>query len=63
MRNKLILTINILIISAIFIMNYFYQSTGFDFTLKCICSGSFALLGSINLCTVAFFKNQFELRI
>lgn len=30
-------------------MNYIYQSNGFDFTLKCICSGSFALLGVINL--------------
>lgn len=26
-----------------------YQSRGFDFTLKCVCSGSFALLGVINL--------------
>lgn len=44
------LAVNAIIISAIFVMNYFYQSNGFDFTLKCICSGSFALLGAINLC-------------
>lgn len=37
------------VISAILVLNYFYQSNHFDFTLKCICSGSFALLGIINL--------------
>ncbi len=50
MKNKIMLAVNTIIISAIFILNYFYQSNGFDFTLKCICSGSFALLGIINLC-------------
>ena len=49
MRNKLMFAVNALMISAIFILNYFYQSNGFDFTLKCICSASFALLGLINL--------------
>ena len=43
------LAVNIAIIAVIFVMNYFYQSNGFDFTLKCICSGTFALLGVINL--------------
>lgn len=46
---KLMLAVNLAIISAIFVMNYIYQSNSFDFTLKCICSGSFALLGVINL--------------
>ena len=46
---KLILAVNIAVISAIFYMNYVYQCNGFDFTLKCICSASFALLGVINL--------------
>lgn len=46
---KLMLAINTLFIAAIFILNYFYQLDGFDFTLKCVCSGSFALLGLINL--------------
>ena len=46
---KFLLAVNILIISAILILNYFYQSNDFDFTLKCICSGAFALLGVINL--------------
>ena len=52
------LAVNTLMISAIFIMNYFYQSNGFDFTLKCICSGSFALLGIINLCYALFTKQK-----
>jgi len=52
------LAVNALMISAIFIMNYFYQSNGFDFTLKCICSGRFALLGIINLCYALFTKQK-----
>lgn len=46
---KLLLAVNIVIISALFVLNYFYQSNGFDFTLKCVCSTLFALLGIINL--------------
>lgn len=40
---------NVLIVGAIFVLNFFYQKNGFDFTLKCVCSGGFALLGLINL--------------
>ena len=43
------LAVNGLVIATIFVLNYFYQSDGFDFTLKCICSGLFALLGLVNL--------------
>ena len=46
---KLMLAINGLVIATIFVLNYFYQSDGFDFTLKCICSGLFASLGLVNL--------------
>ena len=46
---KLMLAINGFVIATIFVLNYFYQSDGFDFTLKCICSGLFALLGLANL--------------
>lgn len=46
---KILLAVNLLIVSAILVLNYFYQSNGFDFTLKCVCSGLFALLGVINL--------------
>ena len=49
MRNKLMLALNAVMICGIFVLNYFYQSSGFDFTLKCVCSGSFALLGIFNL--------------
>lgn len=57
-KNKIILTINIVMIAAIFILNYFYQSNGFDFTLKCICSGGFALLGIINLCNAVISRRN-----
>lgn len=56
MKNKIMLALNAAVISAIFAMNYFYQRSGFDFTLKCICSGSFALLGVINLCHAAAIR-------
>ena len=46
---KWMLAVNLAVISAIFALNYVYQSNGFDFTLKCICSASFALLGAANL--------------
>jgi uncharacterized membrane protein YhhN len=46
---KLLLAVNIIVISALFVLNYFYQSNGFDFTLKCTCSTLFALLGIVNL--------------
>ena len=49
LSQKIMLTINLLVIATIFVLNYFYQSGGFDFTLKCVCSGSFALLGLVNL--------------
>ena len=46
---KTLLVINIVLIAAICIMNYFYQSNHFMRVLKCTCSGMFALLGLINL--------------
>ena len=46
---KLMLALNICVVSLICVLNYFYQSNGFDFTLKCTCSGLFALLGIANL--------------
>ncbi len=48
-KQKLMLAINAFVIATIFVLNYFYQSNGFDFTLKCICSGLFASLGLVNL--------------
>ena len=46
---KIMLSVNASAVIAIFVMNYIYQSNGFDFTWKCICSASFALLGVVNL--------------
>ena len=46
---RIVMGLNIAVITAILVMNYFYQSNGFDFTLKCICSGCFAALGIVNL--------------
>ncbi len=47
--NTSALFLNILIIAAICILNYFYQKNNFVFWLKCVCSVAFALLGVINL--------------
>lgn len=57
MKNKTMMAVNTIIIAAIFVLNYFYQRNGFDFTLKCICSGGFALLGIINF-AYAFVTRQ-----
>lgn len=43
------LIFNLLAISAIFVLNYFYMANGFDFTLKCVCSIGFSLIGVVNL--------------
>lgn len=48
MKNKTLFIINIVVIAAIMVLNYFYQSNNFSFTLKCICSGGFAALGILN---------------
>ena len=58
MKNKIMLFVNLIGISAIFVLNYFYQSNGFDFMLKCICSGGFLLLGIINLCYAVYTKQR-----
>ncbi|MBQ9151028.1 MAG: lysoplasmalogenase [Clostridia bacterium] len=47
--HKVILVLNLVLMAAIFALNFVYQSNGFDFTLKCVCSGGFALMGVINL--------------
>ena len=49
MKMKTLTIINILITVAVFIGNYFYQSLGFNYTLKIICSSGFALMGIINM--------------
>ena len=46
---KIVLVINFIVITAICMLNYVYQSNGFDFKLKLTCSALFSTLGLINL--------------
>lgn len=55
---NVILAVNIVFILEICVMNYFYQKNDFDFTLKCVCSISFAVLGLINLGYTIFTKQE-----
>ena len=57
-KNIIMLIINSLIITSVFILNYFYQSNGFSFKLKIICSGLFATLGIINLIYAILTKTK-----
>ncbi len=47
---KWMLTVNSTIIISVLVLNCFYQSNGFVFALKCICSAGFALLGGFMRC-------------
>lgn len=58
LSTKIMFAINFIIIASIFVLNYFYQLNGFDFTLKCVCSGAFAALGVINLCYALLSKEK-----
>ena len=49
MKMRALAIINIVITVLVFIGNYFYQSLGFNYTLKIICSSGFALMGIINM--------------
>lgn len=49
MKMRTLAIINIVITILVFIGNYFYQSLGFNYTLKIICSSGFALMGIINM--------------
>ncbi len=49
MKIKHLTIINIAITLAVFVGNYFYQSLGFNYTLKIMCSSGFALMGIINM--------------
>lgn len=46
---KIMSLINIISIAMLLLLNYFYQSNNFDYTLKCVCSSLFAIIGIINL--------------
>ncbi|MEE0059569.1 MAG: lysoplasmalogenase [Acutalibacteraceae bacterium] len=47
--SKIVLAINTVGIALLLVLNYFYQSNNFDYTLKCVCSSIFTGLGIINL--------------
>ena len=49
MRVKQLMTVNIVIAIAVFIGNYFYQSLGFSYPIKIMCSSGFAMMGIINM--------------
>ena len=49
MKNRNYLIVNIVIAVVVSVLNYFYQSLNFNFVLKCITSGLFALLAIFNL--------------
>ena len=53
MKVKHLTWINIVITIAVFIGNYFYQSLGFNYTLKIMCSSGFAIMGLINMAYAA----------
>ena len=48
MKNKTVFLWNILLIVANCVVNYFYQSNNYNFTLKCIGSALFVIIGIIN---------------
>ena len=60
-QQKLISAVNGFLIAVLCILNFFYQKNGFDFTLKCICSGLFVLLGLVN-CIFTFRARQGDRR-
>ena len=61
MKIKHLAIVNIVITIAVFIGNYFYQSLGFNYTLKIICSSGFALMGIINM--IYAYKKVKERRV
>lgn len=48
MKKRTVLVCNALLIAANCIVNYFYQSNDYNFTLKCIGSALFVLTGAVN---------------
>lgn len=57
-KENIVLIVNCAIITALLTLNYFYQNNGFDYTLKCVCSVMFAVIGLINLGYAYFTKQE-----
>lgn len=49
MKTKNLVVINGIIAIAVFIGNFFYQSLGFSYPIKIMCSSGFAIMGIINM--------------
>lgn len=49
MKIKQLAVINVVITIAVFIGNYFYQSLGFSYPIKIMCSSGFAIMGMVNM--------------
>ena len=49
MNIKKLAIVNVIIAVAVFIGNYFYQSLGFSYPIKIMCSSGFAIMGIINM--------------
>lgn len=47
--NKIVLGFNVFMIVALCVINFFYQSNNFNYTLKCVGSACFVVQGAINL--------------
>ena len=48
-QKNMMLYVNLFWMAGIFVLNYFYQKNGFDFSLKCITSAAFVVQGILNL--------------
>ncbi len=60
-QEKIMMGVNLIWIAVICVLNYVYQREGFDFTLKCVCSGLFVMLGLIN-CGYVWFTRRSDRR-
>ena len=49
MNIKKLTLVNIIITIAVFVGNYFYQSLGFSYPIKIMCSSGFAIMGIVNM--------------
>ena len=49
MNMKKLTIVNVIITIAVFVGNYFYQSLGFSYPIKIMCSSGFAIMGIVNM--------------
>lgn len=56
--SKIVFVLNAVAIVLLLTLNYVYQCNDFNYTLKCICSSIFTVLGLINLCYALVTKQK-----